>query len=105
MRKIYINDNTNNETKVYTIEPQEELVFHLENDSYYYFIEGCAENIFSSYYDNKNFNNNTNLYMVGYKHDNFFDYEVNVNYFGTLKENSTIKLTKIEKKPGIIIDN
>ena len=42
--------------------------------------------------------------MVGYKHD-IFDYEVNVNYFWTLKENSTIKLAKIEKKPGIIIDN
>ena len=43
--------------------------------------------------------------MVGYKHNNIFDYEVNVNYFGTLKEITTIKLTKIRKKPGIIIDD
>ena len=104
-KDIYTNDIGNNETKVYNIEPHEELVFHLENDSYYYFIEGNAENIFSSYYDKENFNNKTNLCMVGYEHDNIFDYEVNVNYFGTLKENATIKLTKIAKKPDIIIDN
>lgn len=43
--------------------------------------------------------------MVGYKHDNIFDYKANVNYIGTLKENETIKLTKIEKKlRGIILD-
>ena len=102
-KDIYTNDIANNETKVYNIEPHEELVFHLENDNYFYYIEGNTENIFSSFYDNQNLNNKTNLCMVGYKHDNIFDYEVKVNYFGTLKENATIKLTKIKKKSGIVI--
>ena len=104
-KDIYTNDIANNETKEYNIKNDEELVFHLENDSFYYFIEGNGENIFSTYYDNQKLKNSTKFCIVGYNHRNIFDYEVNVNYFRTLKENAKIKLTKIEKKPGVIISS
>ena len=100
-KDIYTNDIPINETKEYNIKHDEELVFHLENDSYYYFFEGNGENIFSTYDYGLFLFNLSKLGEVDYEDESNF--EVNVNYYKTLKENATIKLTKIEKKPDIKI--
>ena len=100
---IYINDSTYNETKEFEVNPNSELVFHLQNDSYYYFIESNVENIISTYTDNQGLINSTSLTIVEYEHTNVFDYEVNINYFRNLKEPAKIKLTALEKNPKILI--
>ena len=98
---IYINDTTYLETKEFIINPDTEMVFNLENDSYYYFFQSNVSNTFSTYYDDEKLVNRTNLCVVEYQHQNVFNYEVNVNYYKTIKEPTTIKLTMIEKNPQI----
>jgi hypothetical protein len=56
-----------------------------------------------TYHDTQNKRNNINLCMLDFKKENIFDYEVNVNYYKTLKQNTTIKLTIIKKTPNISI--
>ena len=92
-----------NETTEYIVEPNHELIFHLNNDSYFYFFEANIENLFMTYHDTQNKRNNINLCMLDFKKENIFDYEVNVNYYKTLKQNTTIKLTIIKKTPNISI--
>ena len=79
------------------------MVFHLQNDSYYYFFETNVENIFSSY--SSNIMNQSDFYMIDYKKNDLFDFDVNVNYYNNLKENAKIKVTTIEKNPNILIKN
>ena len=98
---IHINDTTYLETKEFTINPDAEMVFNLENDNYYYFFQSNLSNIFSTYYDDEQMVNRTNLCVVDYLHQNIFNYEVNVNYYKTIKEPTTIKLTMIKKNPKI----
>ena len=102
---IEVNDNTYMETKEFDIEPNSEMVFHLGNDSYYYFFQSNVTKIFSDYDDRGNILNGTNIYIISYKPRNVFNYEVNVNYFKTIKEPTKIKLTTIEKDPLIEIQS
>ena len=46
---IYLDNEDYKKTKEYELVPDNEMVFHLQNDSYYYFFETNVENIFSSY--------------------------------------------------------
>jgi len=46
-RDIYFENEDYMKTKEYELQPDKEMVFHLKNDSYYYFFESNAENIFS----------------------------------------------------------
>ena len=100
---INIVDSKYNETQEFDVNPDSELVFHLKNDSYYYFIESNTENIISTFTGNQGLVNSTSLTIVGYEHTNVFDYEVNINYFRNLKEPAKIKLTTLEKNPRILI--
>jgi len=70
-----------NETQEFDVNPDSELVFHLKNDSYYYFIESNVENIISTYTDNQGLDNSTSLTILEYERTSVFDYEVNINYF------------------------
>ena len=106
---IYLDDEIFNKTTEYELEPDNEIVFNLKDDSYFYFFEADNDNIFTvldDYTDslfNTNINNKSKFYMVEYKKNNFFDFEINVNYFKTLKEKTKIKLTAIKKETNISI--
>ena len=103
---IYLDGANYNDTKEFIVEPNNELVFHLQNDNYYYFFESNVDKIFIKYNDNQNKRNSLTLCMVEYTKESAFDYEVSANYFRTLQQNATIKLTTIEKKQDIsIMDN
>ena len=102
-RDIYFENEDYMKTKEYELQPDKEMVFHLKNDSYYYFFESNAENIFSSYISNMK--NQSDLYMVDYKKTNLFDFEVNANYYNNLKNNATIKVTTLKKDPSVISIN
>jgi len=100
---IYLDNEDYKKTKEYELVPDNEMVFHLQNDSYYYFFETNVENIFSSY--SSNIMNQSDFYMIDYKKNDLFDFDVNVNYYNNLKENAKIKITTIEKNPNILIQN
>ena len=102
-RDINTNDYSHNETQEFEVNPDSELVIHLQNDSYYYFIESNVENIISTYTDNQGLDNSTSLTILEYERTSVFDYEVNINYFRNLKETAKIKLTRLEKNPRILI--
>ena len=102
---IYVDIEKYKETTEFLLEPNNELVFHLQNDSYYYFLESNVENLFMIFHDKQNNRNNMNLCLIDFKKENIFDYEINVNYYKTLKQNATVKLTIIEKTPNISIAN
>ena len=100
---IYLDNEAYNKTKEYKLEPDNEMVFHLQNDGYFYFFESNVENIFSSY--TSDIMNQSNFYMIDYKNNDLFDFEVNVNYYNNLEENATIKVTRLEKQPNILISD
>ena len=103
-KDIYINDISPMETKEWTIYPNTELVFHLQNDKYNYYFEANKENIFSGYINNYLINC-SNLCMVGKKSSNFFGNVINANYFRSLKEPAKVKLTVKEKEKKILIED
>lgn len=95
-----------NNSKEYDLEIDDEIVFRLPNDNYYYFFEtnnSNNKNILSSYnQETLNIGNKSNFYMVEFKR-RFFDFEVNANYYKTLKENIKIKIISVKKEPNIFI--
>ena len=102
---IFIDISKYNETAEFLVEPYNELVFHLQNDNYYYFFESNVENLFMIFNDKQINRNSINLGLIDFKKENIFDYEVNVNYYKTLNQNTKVKLTIIEKDPNISISN
>ena len=62
------------------------------------------DNIFSSYnQETLVIDNKSNFYMLEFKKNEIFDFEVNVNYFKTLKEKTRIKITLLKKETNISI--
>ena len=104
-KDIYIDVSKYNETNEIIVEPNNELTFHLQNDNYFYFFESNISNLFTTYYDNQNRRNVINYCMIDFEKENIFDYEVKVNYYRTIKQKETIKLTIIEKNLNISITN
>ena len=102
---IYVDISKFNETTEFIVEPNNELVFHLQNDNYYYFFESNVENLFMIFNDKQINRNSINLGLIDFKKENIFDYEVNVNYYKSINQNAKVKLTIIEKDPIISIAN
>ena len=103
---IYLDDDIYNNTKEYELNPDEEIVFHLQDDNYFYFFETDINNnnLFSSYdQDSLKIFNKSNFYMIDYKNKIFPGFEVNANYYKTLKESTKIKITTIKKEQNISI--
>ena len=100
---IYVDTDKYNETTEFMVAPSNELIFHLQNDSYYYFFESKVENLFMIFNDKQTNRNSINFGLIDFKKENRFDYEVNVNYYKTLKQNTTVNLTIIKKDPNISI--
>ena len=93
------------ETQEYTVQPGSEITFHLNNDSYLYFIESSLENTITEHYLIQGLKNCTSFCIIKYQRQGSLDYEVNVNYFGNIKETSKVKFTAVERNPNIIIPN
>ena len=102
---IYVDISKFNETTEFIVEPNNELVFHLQNDNYYYFFESNVENLFMIFNDKQINRNSINLGLIDFIKENIFDYEVNVNYYKSINQNANVKLTIIEKDPIISIAN
>jgi hypothetical protein len=103
---IYLDDDIYNNTKEYELNPDEEIVFHLQDDNYFYFFETDINNnnLFSSYdQDNLNIFNRSNFYMIDYKNKIFPGFEVNANYYNAIKDRTKIKVTTIKKESHISI--
>ena len=81
--EIYLDkEEIYNNTKEYELKQDDEIIFHLQDESYFYFFEKNInnDNIFSSYnQENLTINNKSNFYMLELKKNEFLDYEVNVN--------------------------
>ena len=105
---IYLDDDIYNNTKEYELNPDEEIVFHLQDDSYFYFFETDInnDNPFSSYdLGNLKLYNRSNFYMFTFQKKEYFDFKVNANYFKTIKEKLKIKITTIKKNPNTYLLN
>ena len=103
---IYLDDEIYNNTKEYELNPDNEMVFHLQDDNYFYFFEANInnDNIFSFYKENDLIiSNKSNFYMFEFKKKEFLDFDVNVNYYKTLKQKTILKLTTIKREPYISI--
>ena len=107
-RDIYLDkEEIYNNSKEYELDIDDEIVFHLQDDNYYYFFEtnnnNNNNNIFSSYdHEYPNTRNKSYFYMLEFK-KGIFDFEVNVNYYKTIKEKTKIILTSLKREPNVII--
>ena len=64
------------------------------------------DNLFSSYNPQGLYiHNESNFYIFTFNKKEFFDFEVNVNYYKTLKEKTKIKISTIKKQSNISNQN
>ena len=97
---IYINNDSY--IHEFEVQPDSEVVFHLQNKSHIYFIESRDNSIIS--YDNfgQGLMNGTNLCIFNYRSEASFEYIIDVNYYKNIQSPSTVKITTVENIANII---
>ena len=100
--EYYINNDSYMITKEFTVEPDSEIVLHLSNHSYIYFIESEVNDIISYNNFGQEHFNGTNLCIFNYESQNSFDYDIDINYYKNIQTSTKIKITTVETIPNII---